>query len=304
MLKQASPARPSRTTSGLAAIALAAALWAAGAVVAADMFAAGVEPLVLAEARSVVALAGLVFVPAAWRRASGRAVGAVVALGACIALVNAAYYIAIDRLPVAVAVVLQYTAPAMVVGWLSLRAGRRPANDVIGALLPAIAGVVLVTGVVRARVVGVDALGVAAGLASGLLFASYTLIGERVAAVYGPLGGLLRAFAVASALWLGWQAPQGWPSELFVASNLWRAVYVGLGATLAPFLLYVWGIQHVRAERAAIAATLEPVLAGLIAWGWLGQSLEPSQMAGAALVMLAVVLIQRARPGLAQVPEV
>ncbi|MGH2736379.1 MAG: EamA family transporter, partial [Actinomycetota bacterium] len=249
----------------------------------------------LAEARAVVAALGLALLPASWRLTGGRAPAPVLALGLCIALVNAAYYIAIDRLPVAVAIVLQYTAPAMVVAWTALAARRGPSREVLLALGTALAGVLLVSGVVGADVGRADALGLAAGLASGVLFASYTLVGERVVAAYGAVAGLFRAFLIASVLWLGWQATQGWPAELFEPAHLGRALYVGLAATLAPFLLYVWGIQHVRAARAAIAATLEPVLAGLVAWAWLGQALEPVQVLGGVLVMGAVVLIQSRR---------
>ena len=72
--------------------------------------------------------------------------------------------------------------------------------------------------------------------------------------------------------------------------------FVGLGGTLIAFLLFVWGVQRVRAERASIAATLEPVLAGLVAWLWLGESLSPSQIFGGALVLGAVIALYTHTP--------
>jgi drug/metabolite transporter (DMT)-like permease len=68
---------------------------------------------------------------------------------------------------------------------------------------------------------------------------------------------------------------------------------VSIFGTLAAFLLYVWGIERVRAERASIALTLEPVVAAAVAWVWLAQSLSAVQMAGAALVITAVVALPR-----------
>src|SRR5918996_1422102 len=126
---------------GLGAVSLAAALWAIGGSVAAALFRRGVPPLELAEARAVVAGIGLAVWPKVWTRGTGRgAPGYLIALGVCIALVNAAYYIAIDHLPVAVAIVLQYTAPAMVVAWTAVVARRRPDRRITAALCAALAG--------------------------------------------------------------------------------------------------------------------------------------------------------------------
>lgn len=289
----------SRARAGLAAVALAAALWALGAAVASSLFDDGVKPLELAEARSVVSALGLALVPAAWRRPLSPPEPPVrrslVALGACIGLVNAVYYVAIERLPVAVALVLQYTAPAMVVIWTAMRLRARPRNDVLFAVLLALAGVALVSGLLGAEIGSADGLGVVMGLASAILFATYTLIGESVISSYGPLGAMFRAFSIAGAGWITWQLFNGWPAELFEPANLPRVLLVGVMATLVPFFLYLWGVERVRAERAAIAATLEPVLGAVVAWLLLDQSLGLLQVIGGALVIVAVILIQTSR---------
>ena len=307
MVKRTTAPVVSGATAGLAAIALAASLWAVGAVVAAGLFDDGVRPLELAEARSVISAVGLAFIPASWRTpaktAGGKVKRSLVILGACIGLVNAVYYVAIDRLPVAVALVLQYTAPAMVVVYTALRMRKRPTNEVALAVLLALAGVALVSGLLGADLGSVDLLGLAMGIASAVLFASYTLIGESVIRTYGPLGAMFRAFAVAGSLWICWQLFNGFPQELFEPANLPRVLLIGLGATLAPFLLYLWAIERVRAERAAIAATLEPVLGAAIAWTFLGQTLGTLQMLGGLLVIAAVILIQTGRSRPVLTPE-
>ncbi|MGH2749297.1 MAG: EamA family transporter [Actinomycetota bacterium] len=329
MDKHTAAPRASRAGAGLAAIALAAALWALGAVLAAGLFADGVAPLELAEARSIVSALGLALLPASWRRPqsprrsgrarpvsvrrSGRARPAsppsaavrrrLVTLGVCIGLVNAVYYVAIDRLPVAVALVLQYTAPALVVVYTAIRLRARPRNEVLVAVVLALAGVALVSGLLGAELGSVDLLGVAMGLASAVLFATYTLVGESVTRVYGPLGAMFRAFCIAGALWICWQVFNGIPYELFDPANLPRVVLIGVGATLAPFLLYLWGVERVKAERAAIAATLEPVLGAVVAWTFLAQSLGVVQIVGGALVIAAVILIQTGRSRPVLTPE-
>jgi DME family drug/metabolite transporter len=307
MLERPATSHTSQAAAGLGAIALAATLWALGAVVAASLFDDGVPPLELAEARSVIAALGLAIIPASWRppvaRPSPTVRRSLVILGVCIGLVNAVYYVAIDRLPVAVALVLQYTAPAMVVVYTAARLRRRPGHEVIVAVLLALAGVALVSGVIGTDLGSVDALGVTMGLASAVLFASYTLVGENVTRTYGPLGAMFRAFSIAGSLWICWQVFNGFPHELFDLANLPRVLLIGLGATLAPFLLYLWGVERVKAERAAIAATLEPVLGAVVAWVLLDQSLGALQTVGGVLVIAAVILIQTGRSKPVLAPE-
>lgn len=282
----------SRGLLGLGAIALAAGLWSVAAVEARHLFDRGLDPLELAQARAFIAVSGLALIPRArrgpWRRPSA----AVIFLGFSIALVNAVYYMAIARLDVAVALVLQYTAPALVVIWIAVAARRAPAREVIAALVVTTIGVVLVSGLLRADVGQVDPVGVMFGLASAVLFSTYTLLSEKAGGTYGVLGALLRGFIVATVMWVAFQATRGWPEELVATDNLSSVLFVGVAGTLMPFILFLWGVQKVRAERAAIAATLEPIIAAAIAWVWLDQLLEPIQLVGGGLVLAGVVALQ------------
>ena len=215
-----------------------------------------------------------------------------IALGVSLALVNLAYYLAIDRLPVAVAIVLQYSAPALVVAWAAVRRRRWPPREIFVALLATIGGVVLVSEVLSGNLSELDVFGVAMGLASAALFASYTLLSERTYALLGPVPTLFRGFMFATLFWVVVQLPQGWPHSLFETDNLPAVAFVGVVGTLLPFLLFVWGVGRVRSERAAIAATLEPVLAAVFAWLWLGQALATTQIVGGTLVIAGVAALQ------------
>jgi drug/metabolite transporter (DMT)-like permease len=284
----------------LLAIALAALLWAVAATVARDLFDAGVPPIQLVEARAVISALSLALIPAAWR-ATGAWDAAptwiVLALGASIALVNAAYYTAIARLAVAVAIVLQYLGPGMVVAWTAFTRRRRPPTEVLVAVLLAFTGVVFVSEVPGGDLGTIDVIGLGAGLASAVFFAAYTMQSERAAARFGPIGAVFRAFAAASVLWVIYQAPQGWPQPLFDSDNIAKVLFVGIAGTLMPFLLYVWAVGRLRSERAVIAATLEPLFAGIVAWLWLDQVLSLLQIFGGALILSAVLWLQlRGRP--------
>jgi drug/metabolite transporter, DME family len=285
--------RTRRLNLGYAAIAGAAACWAVAAIVARRLFDDGVSPLELSAARSVITGLGLAFLLRQDHVGRQRApLITIIGLGLSIALVNASYYLAIERLSVAVAIVLQYMAPALVVTWIALRARRVPSRQVGLALFAAVVGVILVVELVGSDIGRLNAAGVGFGLGSAVLFATYTLLAEPVASAYGSLGAMARAFAVAGIFWILYLVATGWPDALFESGVFPRVLFVGLAGTLIPFSLYVWGIARVRAERATIAATLEPVFAAIAAWVWLNQTLSVTQLIGGALVLVAVATLQ------------
>jgi drug/metabolite transporter (DMT)-like permease len=65
--------------------------------------------------------------------------------------------------------------------------------------------------------------------------------------------------------------------------------------TIVPFFLLSSALRHLPATRVGIIAMLEPVVATVVAWAWLGESLSAVQLAGAAVVLGAIVLAQTAR---------
>ena len=294
MGKPAGEGVSSRDPVGYLAIAAAAILWAIAAVAASSLIDRGVAPIELAASRSVIAMLGLALLPAAWRSGRGSAPVVAIFLGLSIALVNTVYYQALARIDVAVALVLQYTAPALVVLWMARSERRPPDRDVLLSLGGAFLGVVLVSEIVSG-VQRIDGVGIAFGLAAAVFFSSYTLLSERAGVTYGVIGALFRGFIAASMFWVVYFIPRGFPSELVAPANLGWVLFVGIAGTFAPFLLYLWGVQRVRSERAAIAATLEPIAAAVIAWVWLGQHLSVLQVIGGALILMAVLSLQRSR---------
>jgi DME family drug/metabolite transporter len=289
---------------GLASIALAAILWAISANVARTLFDDGIDPLDLTPARAYLAFACLATLkPWRVRPQGSRGIGLIVALGLSIALVNATYYVTIERLPVAVAIVIQYTSPVLVIGWLSLTRRALPGPDVLFGLVGAVAGVALVSELGSVSLSEIDGLGVALALCSACLFATYTLLSEAAGTKLGPAGSMFWAFGVASIFWLTVQSVRGYPSELLDAEYLPRVLFVGIVGTFAPFLLFVWGLRRVAAERAVIAASLEPPAAAVVAWVWLSQSLSVLQIIGGVFVLAAVISLQARSREPARAPE-
>jgi drug/metabolite transporter (DMT)-like permease len=94
------------------------------------------------------------------------------------------------------------------------------------------------------------------------------------------------------------------PLEAFAQSyrpTSWAAIlFIGVFGTLLPFGLYNEGIKLLRPAHASITATLEPVIAGVISYFFLGEVLGPLQVGGAGLVILSILLLQmkRAKAGI------
>ena len=110
---------------------------------------------------------------------------------------------------------------------------------------------------------------------------------------------LFWTFGFASLFWAlvtpWWGFPFG---ELDSAGNALLAAGVIVVGTLLPFICMVAALRHIPAPRAAVVATLEPLLAGVFAWLILGEELAAVQLAGGAAVLAAVVWVQLHRPDL------
>jgi drug/metabolite transporter (DMT)-like permease len=289
----------------VARVVLAGACWAFAAVLAKYAFDRGVAPVRLAEARVAIAVAALAPV-LAWRRPRllrppPGTWPALATFGASVAAVNLTYYLAIDHLPVGVALALQYTGPAMLMAATTLLL--REVHPDPGRLAWPAAGLTLAGAVLVSRALeGLGALdlpGLAAGLASAALFAAYMLSAE-LAGRRGaePATTLLWGFLVAVAIWAVAVPWWSWPVGDLADPGVAAAVLgVGLIGTLLPFALAVGAVRVISAATAGIAATSEPVFAVAFAWVLLGQRLNLAQLAGAALVVAGVVLAQLASRG-------
>ncbi len=290
---------------GFLAVSAAAVLWAFGGTFARKLIDSGASPLEVTEGRAWIAfvvLGAFTFLrnrsrpPRAER---DNAPGWIVILfGLSIAAANYFYYSSVASLPVAVAIVIQYTAPGLVVLWIAFVARRAPSTRIIASLGAALVGVALLAelpSVISGSGTSLAGRGVAAAIASAFAFASYILTGERVERAAGPEGALVRGFGVASVLWIVVQAVRGRPDTLLDGSLIPGVIILGIVATVIPFSLFLWGLARIGPSRAGIVSTLEPLSAAVIAYLWLNQSLGGVQIAGAALVVIGIAVVQSAR---------
>jgi drug/metabolite transporter, DME family len=292
----ARPPGPSRPALGAALVLGAAALWASLGIFGRLAFAHGVPPFEVASVRAFLAF--IAVLPLALARArplrtlrvprGDRLL--VIGYGAIgIGFFYFVYLAAIARLPIAVAAALLYTAPAFVVAmawtfrWEPVRVQR---------LLPlalVLLGAFLVTGAFRA-LTHVDGVGVAAGIASGLAYATFTVLGKRMRERYDVLTTTVFAYGM-GAIVLAILAPP-WTVLIRYPDAIPILLAMGLLATLLPALLFYAGIRHVDASTASMLATIEPVIAAGLALVWLGEALSVSIVGGTALIITAAILLR------------
>ena len=285
--------RFSPSSLGLFAIILTAILWAVSANVAHSLFVAGVSPLELAGSSAMISTFGLAILDSFVGRSHAKGMSRQqFALGLVLVGLVGADYMAIQQLPVAVAIVLLFTAPILVVLWNALTYRRIPSRTVLLALILSVMGVVLVSNLLTNDIGIVNWFGIGIGLTTALCFAAYIVLSEKTSATDDPIGAMLKTFAVASLFWVAYQLTQGIPWTLLAPENFSLVLIVGIAGNLLPYLLFLWCLQRVQAERAAIVATLEPAIAAVLAWVWFGQTLTMMQILGGVLIVVAITGMQ------------
>jgi drug/metabolite transporter (DMT)-like permease len=273
------------------ALALGAAfLWGVSGAVAAGAF-DEVSPVRVTQARAMLAAA--ILVPYAWWRGSLATRGMVkwiVMLGVNLALVSVTFYWVIERLGVGPGATIQFLGPVLVLGWMVLVQGRTVGRIAWASALLAVAGVGLVS---RFWDVGsLDLVGVAIGLISAALLASYLLIAEHLGRELEAATIMAWGFVVASLFWLVAQPLWSFPVDL--PGTVWaKLVWVGIAGTAVPFLVEAAALRRASSGVVAVVATAEPVIGAAAAWVLIDQGLLPVQIVGSLMVVAGVASIQR-----------
>ncbi|MER5263459.1 DMT family transporter [Actinosynnema sp. NPDC002837] len=214
-----------------------------------------------------------------------------------------AFFNAVAHMEVGVALLVEYTAPVAVVGWLWLRHGQRPTRlTVLGGVL-GLLGLLLVLDVVSGAHVSV--VGVLWALAAMVGAAVYFVLNARDAeGLPGTVlaaGGLLLGGVVlllAGAVGVVPFAVSAAPVAFDGFTVAWWLPVLALGVVTAA-LAYVAGIAATRrlgSRLASFVALTEVVMALLFAWLLLGEAPGPVQLAGGALILGGVVAVKLGEP--------
>lgn len=198
--------------------------------------------------------------------------------GLTLAAMNFCFYEAIDRLPLGVAVTLEFTGPLAVAIF-----GSRRRRDLIWAGLAAI-GIVLLAGDFGGG--SIDLFGAALALFAGGLWGAYILLSARVGGRSEGLGGLAVAMAI-SALLLAPTGLAAGGAEMASAEVLLRGLGTGLLSSAIPYALEIEALRRLPNAVFGVMMSLEPAVAALVGFIALGQGLEAIEMVAIALVVVA-----------------
>ena len=291
----------------------AATLFAVNGVVAKVVLSSGLSALRLTEVRITGAAVVLVLALGLFRRdllhVTWREVPFLAVFGILgLVFVQWLYLLAIHRLEIGIALLIQYLAPLLVALWARFVVHRPVRRRIWLALALALFGLSLVVQIWRGSGTGLNGLGVLAALGGAFAFAAYILMAERGVkrrdavslTTFGFVFGAL-FFALAQP-W--WSFPTGRVSQNvsllghLAGSHLpvWALMLwiIVLGAVV-PFALFVASLHHIPATRASIVSMFEPVVASAVAWAWLGEALDPMQVLGGVVVLCGIALAQTAR---------
>jgi drug/metabolite transporter (DMT)-like permease len=305
------PAPARRPWLGYALALSACALWGLNGSVSKVVLETSLSSLELVELRSLGAFLVLVAVVAATRRHELRLTRAelprlaLFGIGG-LAFVQLLYLVAIRRLDIGVALLIEYTAPVLVALWARFVLRERARNRIWLALALALAGLALVVDL--AHGVTLNGVGVTCALLAAVAYALYLLLAEHSLGGRSAVSLLAYGFGFASLFWTvvapWWRFPfDALDDDVSLLGRLdavslpvWLLMTVNvLAGTVIPFVLLVHALRHLPATRVAIAAMAEPVLAALVAWAWLGERLGPAQLVGGAIVLAGIGLAQTAR---------
>jgi drug/metabolite transporter (DMT)-like permease len=260
-----------------------------------------IDPLILSQTRTSFSL--LVLLPAlvlrrGWQRIHlpTRDLIHCLVLGMLgVAASNYFYYVAIQKTSVAVAIVLQYTAPVWVLFYVVARRQQRLSVQKIAAVVVAIAGIALTIGIVGAKsstALHLNSYGLIAAMLASFSFAFYNVGGHRILARYDRWRVLTWTLASAAIFWLFVNPPWKVVAAHYAPAQ-WGFLFVfSMISVLGSFSLYFLGLQYLEPTRAIIASCLEPVFSILLAAMLLGEGVRPIQTLGIVLVLSAIVIVQ------------
>lgn len=298
-------------TRGYVLYLTAAFMFAINGTVAKAILLSGFEPARLSQLRITAAFLVLLVVVALTRPAALRIrrdeIWLLLAYGVLgVVMTQWLYFEAIARMPVGVSLLIEFTAPLWVALWFRFGWHHPTRRMVWFALFLALLGLALVAQVWQGFRLNV--IGVIAGFGAAFALALYYLLGDvalRRPQPRDPISLTMWGFGAGALFWLIAQPWWSFPwsglagqGDLVGAAQvpIWLlSTYMIVCGTVLPFLLVVYSLKYLRASQASVVGLTEPLLAILIAWILLGETMTAVQLIGGVFILVGVFLAERSR---------
>ncbi|MEV4443728.1 EamA family transporter [Streptomyces sp. NPDC049577] len=299
-----------RKGAGLGLAVMSALAFGGSGVAAKPLIEAGIDPLQVVWLR--VTGAALVMLPLAWRHRALATRRPALLLGfglLAVAGVQACYFTALSRIPVGVALLVEYLAPALVLGWVRF-VQRRPVSRAAAAgVVLAVCGLACVVEVWSGA--AFDPVGLLLAVCAACCQVGYFVLSDHGGGTadpadapdpvgviaYGMLVGSVLLTAVARPWALDWQVltDRARLHDVSVPAALLLA-WIVLVATVAAYLTGVVSVRRLSPQVAGVVACLEAVVATVLAWVLLGERLSVPQTVGGVMVLLGAFIAQTSTP--------
>ena len=214
-----------------------------------------------------------------WKlRPTGEQWKGILRYGMALGLMNLFFYWAIARIPLGVAVALEFTGPLGVALWSSRRQ-----QDLLWAGFAAFGLLLLFPWGPTSTL---DGIGVAFALAAGGCWALYIIFGQSLGKSFHGGRGVALGMGVAALVVLPVGVMQN-GSELWQPSVLWQAALVGIFSSAIPYSLEMIALKRIPPATFGILMSLEPALAALMGWLFLQEKLSSWEMVAIGLIIVA-----------------
>ncbi len=225
-----------------------------------------------------------------------------------LAISNYAYYLAIQKTTVATAIILQYTAPVWVLLYMLFTGQQRATATRVWGVILAVLGCVFAIGAfggvrhfpflaIATGSIRINTIGVVAAQAAAVSFAFYSIYGRQLLQRYDRWAVLTNAFLGAAIVWIVVNPPWKIVAAHYSAAQYGFMLLFSITSAAIPFSFYFAGLHHLDATRVIVTAALEPVFSVVIAAIFLSETVSPIQVAGIAVVLSAILLVQRPERG-------
>lgn len=204
---------------------------------------------------------------------------------------NFFYYYAIDRTSVDTAIILQYTAPVLVLLYMVARRLQRATLARLVGVGAAVVGSTLAIGIGPGHL-KLDTPGVVAAELAAVSFAFWNVYGHGLLQRLGIWQTLAYAFLGASLFWIVVNPPWKIAHAGYTGAQWVFLVVFACLSLLIPYALYFLGLKHLDATRAVVTSCLEPVFTIALAAVFLKELLDWVQVLGVALVLAATIVVQ------------
>jgi len=222
------------------------------------------------------------------------------------AAVNVFYFLAIQKLNVGIALIIEFTAPIWIALWMRFIQKKIVSKLMWWGLVVGLTGLVLIAQVWRGLTL--DGLGVIFALLDALALAVYFLLGEKLVGVKSSEATMAWGLGISSAFFAIIQPWWNFPFEKLgkVVDLTGRLAGVSIPAyflilwivilgTAVPYFLVLNGLRGLSAATSSSIGMLEPVFGGIFAWIFLYEKLNFTQSMGAIVVLIGIYLANRAR---------